>query len=354
MEDIELSVIIPVYNTEQYFCKCIESVIKSVKKINVKSEIIVINDGSTGNINELIKKYLQECGDLIYYIQQSNRGRGTTRNLGISRARGKYISFVDSDDFIAEDMYIKMFEKINKEQSDMVICDFENIDYNYSEKNGRIEAKNKDIEDNKWGCFDELVLPSCCNKLIKKELFNNLLFPEDINYEDLATIPVVVLKAEKISYIPKALYKYVQNENSVMHEEFDINQLNLINALEIIYERIEKLELPEEDCKKAQYMIYTRRLYEEILEKIVLSNKKKYLIKEFCDKIKLLDQKFWKNKYFIMLISSQGKKRKKANELLHKAIQNTNYKLLSLYLTKRLYYKYFAIRYMSIDRIMEE
>lgn len=347
MEDIELSVIIPVYNTEQYFCKCIESVIESVKKINVKSEIIVINDGSTGNINELIKKYLQEYEDLIYYIQQSNRGRGTTRNLGISRARGKYISFVDSDDFIAEDMYIKMFEKINKEQSDMVICDFENIDYNNSEKNGRIEAKNKNIEDNKWGCFDELVLPSCCNKLIKKELFNNLLFPEDINYEDLATIPVVVLKAEKISYIPKALYKYVQNENSVMHEKFDINQLNLINALEIIYERIEKLDLPEEDCKKAQYMIYTRRFYEELLEKIMLSNSESNLINEFCKRIRDLDERFWKNEYFLKLVSSQGKKRKTCNKLLHKAIQKNNTKLLSLYLTKRLYYRFFSIKYTS-------
>lgn len=351
MKDIELSVIIPVYNTEQYFCKCIESVIKAVNKTNIKSEIIVINDGSTGNVNELIKEYLQEYEDLICYIQQKNRGRGATRNIGISKAKGKYINFVDSDDYIDEDMYVKMFEKVHEEQSDIVICDYENIDYNNPEKIG---VRNKDISDIKWAFFDELILPACWNKLIKKKLFSDLLFPEDINYEDLATIPIIVLKSQKISYVSDALYKYVQNENSVMNEEFDINQLNLINALDIVCSRIEKMNLPEEDCKKAQYMIYTRRFYEELLEKITLSNKKKYLIKEFCDRIRLLDEKFWKNEYFLKLISSQGTKRKKANELLHKAIQKGNYKLVSLYLTKRLYYRYFAIRYMSINKIMEE
>ena len=354
MEDIELSVIIPVYNTEKYFEKCIDSVINAIKRLTFNAEIIVINDGSNGNIEELIKKYLEDYSNLVVYISQPNRGRGATRNLGVAKARGKYINFVDSDDYIDEEMYTHMLKKIDEEQADIVICDFENIDYTNTEKNCRIEGKNLNFNDNRLGCFDELILPSCCNKIIKKKLFENLKFPENINYEDLATIPIVVLKSERISYIPEMLYKYVQNEESIMHKEYGVEQLNLINALEIVCDRIQNLNLSNEDCQKFQYMIYTRRFYEELLEKIMLSNCKEKLIKEFCDRIQKLENIFLNNIYFNELINLQGNIKKIGNKLLHKAIKRKNNKLLKLCLTKRIYYKSFAVKYTSKNIIKEE
>ena len=267
----------------------------------------------------------------------------------MSKANGKYISFIDSDDYVDVNMYSKMFEKINEEQAEIVICDFENVDYNNIKNNYRVEAKNMNIADDKWGCYDEMILPSCCNKLIKKELFNNITFPEHINYEDLATIPVVVLKAKRVVYIPEILYKYVQNENSVMHENFGLQQLNLINALEIVCNRIDNLNISEPDTIKAQYMIYTRRFYEELLEKIMLSSRKKELIREFCNRIKIIENKLYNNKYFKKQISSQGLKKKFGNKLLHNAIQKNHYSILSIYLTKRLYYNLFAIRYTNVS-----
>ena len=105
MDDIYLSVIIPVYNTEKHFKRCIDSVLKAIKKINKKNEIIVINDGSNGNIQEIIKEYLENYRDIIKFISQENRGRGASRNIGLSNSKGKYISFIDSDDYIDEDMY---------------------------------------------------------------------------------------------------------------------------------------------------------------------------------------------------------------------------------------------------------
>lgn len=350
MNDIDLSVIIPVYNTEKYFNKCINSVLSAVEKLNKKTEIIVINDGSKGNIKELIKEYLEKYPNIIIFVSQDNKGRGATRNKGIELSRGKYINFIDSDDYIDENMYLKMFERIRKDNSDIVLCDFENIDFNNPEKNGIIEAKSKVINDTKWGVFNELVVPSCCNKIIKKELFEGLSFPEDINYEDLATIPVLILKANKISYIDEMLYKYVQNGDSVMHEEFGITQLNLINALEIVCSRINELSnLSTDEKEKAIYMISTRRYYEKILEKIILADNKEILAKEFLSKIKFLENMLYNNRYFRKQISIQGLKKEVGNKLLHKTIQRNSFALLKKLLNKKIYYNFIAIRYTNVE-----
>lgn len=350
MNEIELSVIIPVYNTEKYFNKCINSVLSAVEKLNKKTEIIVINDGSKGNIKELIKEYLEKYPNIIKFVSQENKGRGATRNKGIELSRGKYINFIDSDDYIDENMYLKMFERIRKDNSDIVLCDFENIDFNNPEKNGIIEAKSKVINDTKWGVFNELVVPSCCNKIIKKELFEGFSFPDDINYEDLATIPVLILKANKISYIDEMLYKYVQNGDSVMHEEFGITQLNLINALEIVCSRINELSnLSTDEKEKAIYMISTRRYYEKILEKIILADNKEILAKEFLSKIKFLENMLYNNRYFRKQISIQGLKKEVGNKLLHKTIQRNSFALLKKLLNKKIYYNFIAIRYTNVE-----
>ncbi len=348
MQEIDLSIIIPVYNTEKYFSSCIESVLLALKKTKIRYEIIVIDDGSKGNIKEIIKKYLKDHSELIF-LSQENKGRGATRNLGISIAKGKYLSFIDSDDFIDENFYIKMFEKIKKENLDIVICDIENIDYEKKENNFVVEAKNNEIKDDKICLLDVMIAASCCNKIIKKALFNDLKFPENINYEDLATIPVILQKASKIGYIDKPLYKYVQNEDSVMHEEFSISQLKLIDALEIICDRIYEIkDISLDDKNKLIYMICTRRYYEELLEKIMLSKDKDKLVVEFCKKVKKLEAILYNNIYLKKLICSQGLNKKIGNKLLHFAIKNNKSRLVSIFLSKRIYYRFLAIKYKSM------
>ena len=117
---MKLSVIIPVYNTEKYLKKCLESVIKQTYK---NLEIIVINDGSTDNSNKIIEKYVTKYPQKIKYIEQENRGQAYSRNLGIKLSKGELITFVDSDDYIERNMYKKMIELLERENSDMVICD---------------------------------------------------------------------------------------------------------------------------------------------------------------------------------------------------------------------------------------
>ncbi len=346
-EDILLSVIIPVYNTEEYLERCLDSVIKALKKIDFNTEVIVINDGSKGNVSEIIKEYLNEFPNLIRYIVQENKGRGATRNIGVNKSKGKYLHFVDSDDYVSEDIYNFMLKTITNDSTDIVICDFQSVDSKNTKKNCYVKVRNNNIKNFKYGFFDELILPACWNKIIKKDLFNGILFPEDINYEDLATIPLIVLKAKKIEYVPKMLYNYIQNENSVMNEKFGVNQLNIIKALEIICDRITNTPCLKEDIEKIEYMLCTRRYFEEILEKIALSKENKNLIvKEFCKKAKKIDNMLWNNEYFIELLKSQN--RYKTNKILHIAIQKNMCNLLDLFLNKRLYYRYFAVRYKSL------
>lgn len=348
MNDIYLSIIVPVYNTEKYLNRCIDSIIQAIKLVKDKVEIIIINDGSKGNADEIIESYVKNFPDTIVYIKQENKGRGSTRNVGISKARGKYISFIDSDDYIDKNMYLDMLSKLKSEDADIAICDFQNIIENDKENSGRIEAKNLNIEDNKFGCFDVLILPSCCNKIISKELFNNVKFPEHINYEDLAIIPSIVLKAKKIVYLPNMYYKYYQNSDSIMNKEYDTENLNLIDALEISLKNIDNLNPSKEDLKKAEYMLCTRRFYEELLEKIMFSNNKKELVKGFCDRIQNIEKRLINNKYFIKEISTQGVLKKYGNKLLHKAIRDKDYNKLNMYLKTKIYYRFFAIRYTNV------
>lgn len=345
-ENVLLSVIVPVYDTEKYFNKCLDSIINALKRIKIVYEIIVINDGSKGNIDVLIKDYLDN-NNFIRYISQENKGRGATRNVGLAASNGKYVHFIDSDDYVSENIYIEMVPYIVNGDADIVICDFQSVYYNFPKKNCHVYAKNHNIKNIKLGCFDELIMPSCCNKIIKKYLFKENKFPENVNYEDLATIPLIMLQAKKIEYISKMLYNYVNNEKSIMNEKFGINQLNIIVAMEIICKKINQ-KFSENEIQKIQYMLFTRRYFEEILEKISCVTKdRNKILKEFCNKAKYIDNVLWNNKYFINLLKSQGKE--KSISFIHGAIQKGRIGILNIFLRKRIYYRYFAVQYKSLS-----
>ena len=119
MQDIKVSVIVPIYNTEKFLRKCIESIVNQTLE---EIEIILINDGSTDNSHIVCEEYSRKYPKKIRYINNKNIGCSATRNLGISLAKGEYIAFVDSDDYIEQEMYQEMYEKAKKENLDIVVC----------------------------------------------------------------------------------------------------------------------------------------------------------------------------------------------------------------------------------------
>jgi len=210
------SIIVPVYNTEKYIEESLNSIVKAM---DIDCEVIIINDGSTDNseqvvldfINKLPKKYKNN----FIYTKKENKGLADTKNVGLELARGKYISVVDSDDYIGEDFYTIARKYINN-NSDMLIYDvyvvFEkDRKWNYTSR-GKTDSKEEEIV----AFLNGAISGSSCNKIIKKELYNDYRFPVGKEYEDTAVTPFLISNAKNITYLPYALYYYRQREKSIV------------------------------------------------------------------------------------------------------------------------------------------
>ena len=215
MSTTKISVIIPVYNTDKYVEKCINSVLNQTLK---DIEIIIVNDGSTDNSLEKIKKY--EKDKRVKIINKKNEGLSKTRNIGLKIATGKYIYHMDSDDYLESNKVLeKLYLDSEKNNLDILVFDFYkeiqkekeycvNLDVVNTENIILKEEYIKDLIKAKWGM-------NIWSKLVKRELFtkNNILFPENIFLgEDLLVSLKLVYFAKKIGKLNEALYNYVQHD----------------------------------------------------------------------------------------------------------------------------------------------
>ena len=219
----DISIIVPIYNAEKYLNKCIDSIINQSKK---ELEIILINDGSTDNSENIIKKYDDKR---IKYFKNKNQGIGKTRNFGIEKVTGKYIMFLDSDDFLELNACEKMFEKAEKDKLDIVICDY----YRYFDNGKKEEVKlpdfkNSSLKDNP-NIISEHLSPWA--KIYKTDLIkkNNIKFVENLKYEDAPFVIETLDCAKKIGKVNLPLNYYViheKRETTVRDEKvFDIIQI---------------------------------------------------------------------------------------------------------------------------------
>lgn len=209
-----ISIIIPVYNVEKYLNKCLNSVIEQTYK-NI--EVILIDDGSTDNSGKICDEYAKN--DIrIKIIHQQNGGVSTARNNGLEHATGKYITFVDSDDYIEKEMIETMAKKIMKKNADIVICgvtdrDEENniINQSLNKKENvfnNIEAIKEMLDEKLFNCV-------CWAKLYKKELFSDIEFNAKIRIaEDMDVLYRVFYKSDKIVQISERLYNWTSRGDS--------------------------------------------------------------------------------------------------------------------------------------------
>ena len=168
---VKVSVIVPVYNVEKYIRKCLDSLVNQTLE-NI--EIIIVDDGSTDTSKDIIKEYMDKYKNIKYY-QKENGGLGDARNYGLQYATGKYIAFLDSDDYIRVRTYQLMYEKAEKEDSDIVECNFY---WTYQNR------KRKDIGEKYFGKQEmfEKARVIAWNKLYRKEMLDraNVEFPKDL------------------------------------------------------------------------------------------------------------------------------------------------------------------------------
>ena len=205
---VDISIIVPIYNASKYLKKCLDSLVNQTKK---ELEFILINDGSTDDSESIIKSYNDSR---IKYFKRSNHGIGKTRNFGISKSTGKYIMFLDSDDYLEVNACEVLYKKIDKEMLDLVVCDFYRV-VNDSKIIEKIASfKNTSLKDNPNLLLNVNLAP--WNKIYRSDLIknNNIKFIEDLKYEDAPFVALSLLKSKKIGKVDKPLINYTIHEKS--------------------------------------------------------------------------------------------------------------------------------------------
>jgi glycosyltransferase involved in cell wall biosynthesis len=229
-----VSLIVPIYNTKRYLDRCLQSIIKQ-DYTNI--EIILVNDGSTDNPEEIISNYINKYKNVMY-IYQNNKGVGAARNAGIAKASGNYISFVDSDDFIFTNYCSYLLDIID--EAEIAVAGSEKYvgDQYIKSKVAPKPLIVNSVEAIKYMLLGKYSTRPAWGKLFKREIVENISFIEGHVFEEICYTVDSFVQASKIIYADKNLYSYRVREGSIMTsgEERQIRDLTL--AVEHIYKTI--------------------------------------------------------------------------------------------------------------------
>ncbi len=254
MEELSMkvSVIVPVYNVYDYLDKCLNSLVNQTLK---DIEIIVVNDGTPDNSQEIIDKYVKKYSNVSGY-KKKNGGLSSARNYGLKYAKGEYIAFIDSDDFVEVNMLEEMYKKAKVDNSDIVICDYLSLEENETRYMNCHLKWNKDSK-------KEYLLspPNAWIRLIKKEIMDKEKFTEGLYYEDLDINPRLLLHANKISYVEKPLYNYLVRSGSIMgQKKFNEKLLDIFKVLDNNKKLLEKDYFSEVEYLYITHLLRTATL----------------------------------------------------------------------------------------------
>ncbi|RLZ12732.1 glycosyltransferase family 2 protein [Faecalibacter macacae] len=235
----KISIIVPVYNTEKYLAKCLDSILNQTLQ---DIEIIVVNDGSKDQSQSVIDRYAIK-DHRIFSIYKENGGLSDARNVGLDNSTGEFIAFIDSDDYIESEMLEKMYELTKRHNSEIVLCDLVKVDENGKEFRDLPQSPQlpeKIVLKNDLTIFGEM---SCfaCNKIFKKSLFNNHRFKKGIHFEDIELIPKLILDSKIISKINEPFYKYFERQDSITKTHTN-KGLDMFVAVEAVSNYFKKSE----------------------------------------------------------------------------------------------------------------
>ena len=227
----EVSMIVPVYQVEKYIAQCIDSVLNQTFQ---DFELILIDDGSKDKSGLICDSYAAK-DNRILVIHTENNGAATARNIGLEHASGRYITFLDGDDYLAENMLARLYEVIVHSEYDMVVCDFlnllpdekDNFIVHLQEKNvsGREVLEHLKNEKNHG------VWTIVWNKIYKREVLENIRFPDGKYFEDEFFSNQLYLKCNEIHVIPDVLCYHRVLASSTMNTQKTENYLDLLDAL---------------------------------------------------------------------------------------------------------------------------
>lgn len=284
-KNVKLSIVIPIYNAEKYLKKCIESIISNK---DTEIEVILINDGSKDESNNICREYLFKDNRITYFNRENN-GCSATRNFGIQKAKGEYVWFIDSDDYIEKDSIEKILKILGEKKSELLIFGYFNV------RNGKVLEKiiPKKI-DTKLEVYSQMeIFNSPWNKVYNLKLLkeNNIFFPEDCHMgEDMAFNFKYLYFCKKISIIEEGFYNYVATGGVT-------SNINKKKEIFLAFDNIYKFYIQKKDFVKLKDILkeyYKKHAIFYSYEMILTSNLSK---KEKLKKLKEFNIELNKRKY---------------------------------------------------------
>lgn len=234
MKNVKVSVIVPIYNVEDYLPKCIDSI---QKQSYDKLEIILVDDGSPDKCGDICEEYkLQD--ERIKVVHKPNGGLSDARNAGMEVATGEYYVFIDSDDYVHPQMIEKLLDACDKTGADMAVCGFKSVTENENidmDTLNDVPVEEVVSDEDRISYFYEkkyVEFVVAWNKIYPAKYFENIKYPKGKVHEDEFTTYKLLEKADKIAFIDVPLYFYVQRQSSIMGQNFNIKRLLVMDALE--------------------------------------------------------------------------------------------------------------------------
>lgn len=314
-----ISIIVPVYNVEKYLKKCVDSIVNQTYK---NLEIILVDDGATDNSGKMCDE-LAKTDNRIKVYHKENGGLSDARNYGVERAIGEYIGFVDSDDYIDEEMYEKLYGAIKKEDVDVAECNFKfiytNRVSNYTEDNYYL-VMNRDEYIKEYIIMNKL-FGSACTKLIRSDLAKKIKFPKGKLYEDSFYSLELMKKAKNFVIFDSPYYNYVMRENSITNSKFNEKNLDLIEIADDIYDYVISTYpyLKKEADRRKMYSYFNTLdaiiVSPDYSNKVYYNNIKSYFYKNFLQLF--INNKISINRKIRLLIMLINKKMYKKILLKH-------------------------------------
>ena len=218
---MKLSIIVPVYKVEEYLGECVDSLLSQTID---DYEIILVDDGSPDNSGKIADEYAAVNPDMIRVLHIDNGGQGRARNFALDIAKGDFVGFVDSDDWVTHDMYEKMYTRAAETGADVVVCDF-------MERfaDGRESMLPASLQDNWLGSAG-----SSCNKIFRRSLVGALRFPVGPWEADIEFSAVMLLRSKHTEFIAEPLYVYRRGQESTMHNNNAAKNLDMLTIMDML------------------------------------------------------------------------------------------------------------------------
>ena len=225
-----ISVIVPVYNMEQYLDRCVQSVLRQTYE---PMEILLVDDGSADGSPEMCDLYAQK-DDRVSTIHQKNAGLSGAKNTGIEHAAGEYLVFIDADDEADDDYVSSLFGLVRKYSVSMAACNHSIVRGGKSKKRFSLPQEECVLDAHtalENVCYQKMPDVSSWGKIYHRTLFDGLRFPVGRLYEDTYVFAELMLRAGRIAYTPESLYRYIQRTDSLSHGSFSPEKLQYIDSV---------------------------------------------------------------------------------------------------------------------------